>query len=190
MKIMENNENIDKRFIAEFGVLVAKKILKLYGFDIMLIFEDSSLFKNKETTATFLRETYIIVFNNEWLESSSDIEIIACAFHEVRHAYQQAQIDFRKQLEIQEPEEVIKIWKNEIKNYKQSTGKYDNDSDYLSQELEIDATAFEQFLIKELFCVEPDIHYEMKDKVMERLSNFNFLIEGMDLPKIDLRGVI
>ena len=184
------NNSVDKKVIAEFGVLVAKKILKLFEIDILLLFEDLSLFKNKETTATFLRESYIIVFNNEWLESSSDVEIIACAFHEVRHAYQQAQIDFREQLEIQETKEIIKIWENEIKNYKQSTGKYDRDLDYLSQELEIDATAFEQFLIKELFNVEPDIHFGIKEKVLTRLSNFEFLIEGLDLPKIDLRGVV
>ena len=110
------NNSVDKKVIAEFGVLVAKKILKLFEIDILLLFEDLSLFKNKETTATFLRESYIIVFNNEWLESSSDVEIIACAFHEVRHAYQQAQIDFREQLEIQETKEIIKIWENEIKN--------------------------------------------------------------------------
>lgn len=188
--MLEGVQQVDKRVIAEFGVLVAKKILRLFEFDIMLMFKEASLFKNKETTATFLRETYVIVFNNKWLDNSSDVEIIACAFHEVRHAYQQAQIDFREQLEIQETKEVIKIWKDEIKDYKQSTGKYDNDTEYLSQELEIDATAFEKFLITELFNVEHDIHFEIRDIVNKRLTDFKFLIEGMDLPKVDLKGEI
>lgn len=177
---------VDKKFLAEFGVHVAKKILKLNELDILLMFKQSSWFHNKDVTSTFLRETYIIVYNEEWLENSSDLEIIACSFHETRHAYQQAQIDFREQLEIQESIDKVNIWKDEIKSYKKSTGDIDNDTDYLMQEIEIDATAFEQFLMKEMFKVEPDVHFEIKEEIYSRLDEYKILVNGIDLPRIDL----
>ncbi len=177
---------VDKKFLAEFGVLVAKKILKLDELDILLMFKQPTWFHNNDVTATFLRDTYIIVYNEEWLENSSDLEIIACSFHEARHAYQQAQIDFREQLEIQEPIETVDKWKVEIGCYKKSTGDINNDTEYLMQEIEIDATAFEQFLIKELFNVEPDVYFEIKDEIISRLAEYKVLIENIDLPRIDL----
>lgn len=114
-------------------------------------FKPQSFFRNKDTNATFLQEGYYIVFNSDWICDANELEILKCSFHETRHAYQRACIDF-PQFIYDDPKQVER-WKTEFENYKQP-----GHDDYLNQEIEKDAIAFSNKLIKDVIR-----KYEMGD---------------------------
>jgi hypothetical protein len=42
----------------------------------------------------FIQKSYTILFNDDWIRKAHELEILKCAFHETRHSYQKACIDF------------------------------------------------------------------------------------------------
>lgn len=88
-------------------------------------------------------------------------------FHETRHAYQYHCI---KTNSIEE-EETIKIWKSEFEGYNKPSNTNDskNDEVYLKQAIEIDAIAFANHQIKELFDIEVKIPDEIRSQVQKRI---------------------
>lgn len=58
--------------------------------------------------AIFIPDTYTIVFNTDWLDSMHDQEILRCAFHETRHAYQRACLEFPKLMVVDVSNETLK----------------------------------------------------------------------------------
>jgi hypothetical protein len=127
-----------KEKIARFGVDYASKKLGLS--DIEVYFKPQSFFKNNDINATFLHEGYYIVFSSDWIENADELEILKCSFHETRHAYQRACIDF-PELIYHDPK-IVAIWAKEFDNYKRP-----EHNDYLNQEIEKDAIAFSNKLI-------------------------------------------
>ena len=84
----------------------------------------------------FLKYEYVIAFNEKWLTNARVLEIIKISFHEARHAFQRTVISNPYSVkEILNPG-MLKQWKYEFENYKQTTGHIDSDCEYLEQEIE------------------------------------------------------
>lgn len=88
------------------------------------------------------------MFNDKWLESANELEILTTRFHETKHAYQYHCI----QSNSREDQETINTWKREFEGYSKpsNTNNPKNDESYLIQAIEIDAIAFSRLLILHL----------------------------------------
>ena len=127
--------------IARFGVEYASRRLGLSELEVH--FKPQSFFGCNQTNATFLSDGYYIVFSSDWLETANELEILKCAFHETRHAYQRACIDYPK-LIYHDPK-VVEVWLREFDDYKRPGHDH-----YLKQEIEKDAIAFSDKLINDM----------------------------------------
>ena len=133
-----------KRETARLGVIYASNKLGLED-GIEVLYRDRDFFQFDHQGAIFIPATYTIIFNTDWLNSIHDEEILRCAFHETRHAYQRACIDFPDMMILDVPEETVKKWKFEFDNY-----THDESKGYDFQELEKDANEFADRLLLEL----------------------------------------
>lgn len=140
---------LNKRDIAKLGVQIASKELGIS--EIEIIFKDSVFFYNPDINAMFIQKTYTILFNSDWIQNAHELEILKCAFHETRHAYQRACIDFPEIIKHDEKE--VGVWKKEFEEYKNP-----NFNGYLDQEIEKDAIQFSKKMIKKL--LKEDSQYE------------------------------
>ena len=127
-----------KEKIARFGVDYASKKLGLSEIEVH--FRPQSFFKSKDTNATFIQEGYYIVFSSDWIKEANELEILKCSFHETRHAYQRACIDFPKLT--YHDSESIKVWAMEFDGYRDP-----GHDGYLDQEIEKDARGFSDLMI-------------------------------------------
>lgn len=130
-----------KEKIARYGVDYASKKLGLSEIEVH--FRPQSFFKNKDVNATFLQEGYFIVISSEWLKTANELEILKCTFHETRHAYQRACIDF-PEIIYHDPK-VVEVWLKEFDDYKRPGHDH-----YLNQEIEKDAITFSEKLINDM----------------------------------------
>lgn len=127
--------------IAKQAVEYASSILELS--DIEVHFKPQDFFPNKDVNAMFIPNGYYIVFNEDWLKNANELEVMKCGFHETRHAYQRACIDFP---EIMKHEAIeVEIWKKEFEQYKNP-----NFNEYLDQEIEKDAINFSVKMINKI----------------------------------------
>jgi hypothetical protein len=133
-----------KRETARLGVIYASNKLGLED-GIEVLYRDRDFFQFDHQGAIFIPATYTIIFNTDWLNSIHDEEILRCAFHETRHAYQRACIDFPDMMVLDVEEETVKKWKFEFDNY-----THDESKGYDFQELEKDANEFADRLLLEL----------------------------------------
>lgn len=133
-----------KRETARLGVIYASNKLGLED-GIEVLYRDRDFFQFDHQGAIFIPATYTIIFNIDWLNSIHDEEILRCAFHETRHAYQRACIDFPDMMVLDVEEETVKKWKFEFDNY-----THDESKGYDFQELEKDANEFADRLLLEL----------------------------------------
>ena len=133
-----------KRETARLGVIYASNKLGLED-GIEVLYRDRDFLQFDHQGAIFIPATYTIIFNTDWLNSIHDEEILRCAFHETRHAYQRACIDFPDMMVLDVEEETVKKWKFEFDNY-----THDESKGYDFQELEKDANEFADRLLLEL----------------------------------------
>jgi len=133
-----------KKHLALAAVKYASKILGLS--EIEVIFRQESFFNNSEINAVFNDKYYLIIFNEDWMNQVTKSEIIITAFHETRHAYQKANIEFPEYFMGRESEETINKWQKDFENYKGPLVKGNSliDLQYINQEIEIDAIKFAQ----------------------------------------------
>lgn len=131
-----------KKNLALTAVKYASKILGLS--EIEVIFREESFFENFEINAIFNDKYYVIIFNEDWVNQATKSEIILTAFHETRHAYQKANIEFPEYFIGKESKDTINKWQKDFENYKRPKRKVNslNDLKYLNQEIEIDAIRF------------------------------------------------
>ncbi|MFA7422700.1 MAG: hypothetical protein WCZ00_03075 [Acholeplasmataceae bacterium] len=122
---------------ARYGVEYASIILNISNIEVY--FKQQSFFPNKNVNVMFIPDGYFIVFSMDWLKSAHELEVLKCAFHETRHAYQKACIDFPEIMEHDEIE--VGIWKKEFEEYKNP-----NFDGYMNQHLEEDAINFSRAL--------------------------------------------
>lgn len=148
------------------GVQAASKILKIIKPKVY--FNPYTDFSNPNVSSMYLKSRNAIVFNDKWLDSANEPEILATCFHETRHAYQHYCI----QSNSGENQETINIWKREFENYQKasSTNNPVNDKSYLFQAIEIDAIAFAYHQMKELFDVQVKIPESIVGKVKTQVD--------------------
>ena len=147
---MSNDKITETVFV---GVDTASKILKIQSLEVY--FNPPTDFSNPNVSSMYLKSRNTIVFNEKWLESANELEILTTCFPETRHAYQYYCI----QSNSREDQETINTWKREFEGYSKpsNTNKPKNDELYLIQAIEIDAIAFAYHQMKELFDVEVKI---------------------------------
>ena len=131
-------------------------------------FASGSDFPNPEISSIYRHKDNEIIFNEDWINRSNELEILVTAFHETRHAYQYHCIKTKSREDI----ETINVWEKEFNQYTSPSGKNTpkSDIDYLKQSIEIDAIAFAYYQMKELFDVEVKIPEEIKPQAHMRIS--------------------
>lgn len=148
---------MNNRDIAKLGVQIASEDLGIS--EIVIIFKDSAFFYNSEINAMFMKETYSIVFNENWLGKADVLEVFKCAFHETRHAYQRACIGFPEIMKHDEKE--VQSWKEEFEQYKNPDFK-----GYAEQAIEKDAIKYSEIMLQKLIeDAEEDIENEKLEKI-------------------------
>jgi len=158
---------MDNYEVAIHGVALAARILNIKTPDVQF-FNDKNYTKIG-INSVFLKDKWIIGFNEAWIESADPLEIQVTCFHETRHAFQWKCIngDYSGNRNIDS--EMVDIWNSEMSNYNQPTRSDVPEEDYLKQEIEIDAIAFAHYLTKKLYNVKTMIPNIIRDKVESKL---------------------
>jgi len=145
----------------------ASKILNITPPEVY--FSSGSDFPNLEISSIYKHKENEIIFNEDWINRSNELEILVTAFHETRHAYQYHCIKTKSREEI----ETINIWEKEFNQYTSPSGKNTPISDivYLKQSIEIDAISFAYHQMKELFDVITAIPDAIKRIVENHIVN-------------------
>src|SRR5690554_6151416 len=112
---------------ALIDIQVATKILNIPLSEVF--FASSSNFPNPEISSIYRHKNNEIIFNEDWVNRSNELEIMITALHETRHAYQKFCIDTRSREDIK----TIEAWEKEFNQYNQPSGKNipTDDSSYL-----------------------------------------------------------
>ncbi|PKK99772.1 MAG: hypothetical protein CVV57_01590 [Tenericutes bacterium HGW-Tenericutes-2] len=154
---------------ALIGIQAASKILNITPPEVY--FASGSDFPNPEISSIYRHKDNEIIFNEDWINRSNELEILVTAFHETRHAYQNHCIKTKSREDI----ETINVWEKEFHQYTIPSGKNTpkSDIDYLKQSIEIDAIAFAYHQMKELFDVEVKIPKLIKIQVFDRTDSFS-----------------
>ena len=144
--------------LALAGVKMAADILKIPEPEVYFI--ESKNLPNKEITGIFIAKDYEIIFNEDWVLKSDQLEVLVNCFHETRHAYQHHSIKEG----INESKATLDQWKNEFESYNNPSGENEplSDIDYLKQSIEIDAIRFAHIQMKDLFDVKTVIPEPIK----------------------------
>lgn len=140
--------------------------------EILLEFKSVEFFITQNSDAVFLKESYTIVLNEDWLEEVGIAEFTATILHETRHAYQCAQVEFYDSMKYQESKEIVAQWKLDLNNYVPTSGDEHNDIMYMKQSIEIDAVAFEMKMMKDLL----DIDLTPNAMIAEDVARVNIVI--------------
>jgi hypothetical protein len=152
---------MDQYEIAISGVKIASKICDI-PIPQIFFYKESDL-ANKEITGVFLFDDYSIVFNEDWILRTEWLEVMVTCFHETRHAYQYHSVTTKSNEDV----ETRNQWRREFENYRLPSGKNtpEDDINYLSQSIEIDAIAFAHKMMLQYFEVKTVIPEVIKNKV-------------------------
>lgn len=163
--ILNSNQNTNIQ-TALIGIHAASKILNITPPEVY--FARSSDFPNPEISSIYIHKDNEIIFNEDWINKSNELQILMTAFHETRHAYQYHCIKTKSR----EDMDTIKAREKEFNQYTSPSGKNTpkSDIDYLKQSIEIDAITFAYYQMKELFDVEVKISEEIKDPVTKKMK--------------------
>jgi hypothetical protein len=161
---------MDNYQVAINGTTLAAQILGVEIPDVQF-FDNNDLTK-KGINSIFLKNEYIVAFNEEWIEQANPMEIQVTCFHETRHAFQWKVItnEYRGN-EINSPSTIQK-WKDEMSNYNSPTIKDIPEKEYLKQQIEIDAIAFAYKMMLEHFDVKIVIPKIISKEVYGKVSVF------------------
>jgi hypothetical protein len=158
---------MDNYQVAINGTSLAARVLGIETPDVQFFYNQN--ITKKRINSMFMKDKYIITFNEEWLDQANPMEILITCFHETRHAFQWKVI-----LGEYSGNEVIdsitvQKWKNEMNNYNQPTKKDIPNEEYLMQEIEIDAIVFAHKMMLEHFDVKTIIPESIEIKVRSSL---------------------
>lgn len=158
---------MDNYQIAINGIKLAAQILGIKTPDVQFFYKQD--LTEKGINSIFLKDEYIIAFNEEWIEEANQLEILITCFHESRHALQWKVITGEYTgTEVIDPNTINK-WKDEMSNYNSPTQKDIPEEKYLKQEIEIDAIAFAHKMMLEHFEVKTIIPDSIKERVETKL---------------------
>lgn len=161
---------MDNYEVAINGTTLAARILGIETPDVQFFYNQDMT--EKGINSIFLKERYIIAFNEEWIEQANPMEIQVPCFHETRHAFQWKLITGEYQGENNIDSKTIQIWKEEMNSYNSPTKKDIPEEEYLRQKIEIDAIAFAHLQMNELFEINTIIPDLIKDEVTKLLNNY------------------
>jgi hypothetical protein len=160
---------MDNYEVAISGTNFAAQILGIEAPEVQFFYNQN--YSKRGINSVFLKEKYIIAFNEEWIEQASPLEIQITCFHETRHAFQWKCIN-GEYLDVNSVDpEIVDIWKSEMYNYNQPTSKDIPEEFYLKQKIEIDAIAFAHKMMLEHFGVKTVIPEPIKKEVTYKLKN-------------------
>jgi hypothetical protein len=142
---------MDNYEVAINGTTLAARILGIETPDVQFFYNQD--LTKKGINSIFLKEKYIIAFNEEWIEQANPMEIQVTCFHESRHAFQWKVINGDYSGTEVEDSITIQKWKDEMSNYNSPTKKDIPEEEYLKQEIEIDAIAFAHKMMLEHFGI-------------------------------------
>lgn len=91
----------------------------------------------KGINSIFLKERYIIAFNEDWIEQANPLEIQVTCFHETRHAFQWKLVTGEYQGESNIDSKTIQIWKEEMNSYNSPTKKISRKKNILDKKLKL-----------------------------------------------------
>ena len=114
MKINNRADTIESALIT---IKAASKILNITPPEVY--FTNGSYFPNTQISSIYRHKENTIIFNEDWVNRSHEIEDIITAFHETRHAYQYHCIKTQYREEI----ETINVWEKEFNQYTSPSGK-------------------------------------------------------------------
>ncbi len=160
---------MDNYEVAINGTTLAARILGIETPDVQFFYNQDMT--EKGINSIFLKERYIIAFNEEWIEQANPMEIQVTCFHETRHAFQWKLITREYQGESNIDSKTIQIWKEEMSNYNSPTKKDIPEEEYLRQKIEIDAIAFAHFQMKKLYNVKSLIPTIIKEEVQDIINS-------------------
>ena len=160
---------MDNYEVAINGTTLAARILGIETPDVQFFYNQDMTVKG--INSIFLKERYIIAFNEEWIEQANPMEIQVTCFHETRHAFQWKLIAGEYQGESNIDPRTIEIWKNEMSNYNSPTKKDIPEQEYLRQKIEIDAIAFAHFQMKKIYNVKSFIPTIIKKEVHDIINS-------------------
>lgn len=159
---------MDNYEVAISGTNLAAQILGIEAPEVQFFYNQD--LTTKGINSIFLKDEYIIAFNEEWLEQANPMEVQVTCFHESRHAYQWKVInDEYTGTEVIDPMTIDK-WKDEMSNYNSPTKKDIPEEKYLRQEIEIDAIAFAHKMMLEHFGVKTIVPQIIKLDVTNRIT--------------------
>ena len=162
---------MDNYEVAVSGTNLAAQILGTEAPEVQFFYNQN--YSKRGINSIFLKEKYIIAFNEEWIEQAQPLEIQVSCFHETRHAFQWKCIngDYTGNENIDL--KLIEIWKSEMNNYNQPTIKDVPEEFYLKQKIEIDAIAYAHYQMNKIFEVKTFIPDIIKDKVANAIVSFD-----------------
>ncbi len=161
---------MDNYEVAINGTTLAARILGIETPDVQFFYNQDMT--EKGINSIFLKERYIIAFNEEWIDQADPMEIQVTCFHETRHAFQWKLITGEYKGESNIDSKTIQIWKEEMNSYNSPTKKDIPEEEYLRQKIEIDAIAFAHLQMNELFEINTIIPDLIKDEVTKLLNNY------------------
>jgi hypothetical protein len=163
---------MDNFEVAISGVALAARILNIKTPDVQ--FFNDKKYNEKGINAVFLKDKMIIAFNEIWITSANILEIQTTCFHETRHVFQYLIVSGTYEGNEVIEQATINTWKKDMENYERPSGVLENDEDYLTQDIEIDAIAFAHKMMLEYFEVITIIPDLIKEKVNLKLD-LNYL---------------
>lgn len=157
--------------VAVRGVEIASSILNVPIPEVYFISKEE--LPNGEITGIFINKDYKVVFNEDWVIKSSEIEVLITCFLETRHAYQSYSIKYK----INEAQELLDKWSYEKKNYIGPSGLNDESADYeyLSQDIEVDVIAWTHYQIKELLDLNTIIPKNIKSLINVKVEKYRLI---------------
>jgi hypothetical protein len=154
---------MDNYEVAINGTSLAARILGIETPDVQFFYNQD--LTEKGINSIFLKDKYIIAFNEEWIEQANPMEIQVTCFHESRHAFQWKVINGEYTGTEVVDSLTIQKWKDEMSNYNSPTKKDIPEEEYLMQAIEIDAIAFAHKMMLENFGVKTVIPDCLKDSI-------------------------
>jgi hypothetical protein len=123
---------MDNYQVAINGTSLAARILGIETPDVQFFYNQD--LTKKGINSIFLKDKYIIAFNEEWIEQANPMEIQVTCFHESRHAFQWEVINSEYTGTEIVDSVTIQKWKDEMSNYNSPTKKDIPEEEYLKQE--------------------------------------------------------
>ncbi|MCF7923483.1 MAG: hypothetical protein K9L64_00070 [Candidatus Izimaplasma sp.] len=117
-----------------------------------------------DVIAMFIKEENEILFNDKVFDQANEADIMAALFHEIRHAYQWHQINNKQSSK--ENKELLEIWEEEFHNNIQPNEE--NTEYYYNRNIEIDAIAYADTNINNIYLTNLQIPESIKTKVLAR----------------------